>query len=750
MTTGGRVDIGTRHASAFQTQNAKDFKAFLEEQAKAQRGGNLPGNAAPLMVGPGDGSGNPPAKDGAAGTPETPPAKQDTPMAGTHPKTPAPPAKPPAPTTFAAMDDAGKTLQKLGVKEADLGAFARGEKIDIVKTDAGIRTKTYLQFKDGKLTFGVTSIINPDAGKPSLATARVFNSFAKQTDALARELGAKTLRLEGKLAVPDVQQFLEGQGFKVDPADPTVHVRETKLGGGGTPPKGGTPPTGTPPSGGTPPAGGTPPTGGTPSTGGTPPTGGTGASGTQGTFRHVFNPRDPDPTQHRLELKRVDGKWFEVRGKKGERLVPATGNYHYAIQDGRLFVSRYGHPEAAKGGRVAGAGDISFGKDGVVERWDNGSGSYRPAAEFAKRAGEQIGLPTDGDKFRPAGQEPGKKVQLPVIHDTPAPRGGSAQGAPPQGGAPLNGGNGGQTTPPPVSPPPAKTADVAKGRATVEHVPGATDPKTVKVKTINLADYPPDRPGKVTSFFKDRPVMSALTKQLASQGAQHLKGGMLDMVEKHFSGSLNDATAEFRANFPEVGTLMQNAGVKEKREAFYAAVRKLKMPNNAKIGAMVMIALAAPEKDRAKLIEAVERRAASMGGQPQVIKEFIRSRDAYFDAVQDVMEEVAKHWEPLPGIAADLGRRASVLQGASKDLYDAFWTIIGPASLHPITYYETFDIYTVAGTFERLGGRMQAFANEVAGRSDSYQQIFNTLNDEMMRASDELDKTRHLLGGKED
>jgi hypothetical protein len=362
-------------------------------------------------------------------------------------------------------------------------------------------------------------------------------------------------------------------------------------------------------------------------------------SQTAGTFRHVFDPRDPDPTQGRVELRNVKGKWFEVRGKKGQRLVPATGNYHYAVQNGRIYVSRYGHPEAAKGARVAFAGDIRFAQDGVIERWDNGSGSYRPAAYFAPQAANQVGLPIG--KFVPAGTVgPGKKVQLPVIQDTPTPRGGPAQGAATQGG-PLANGGAGQASPAqaastakPSSTAPVKPVNLTQGRATVEYTPGSSDPKTIKLKTIDMADYPADRNGPVTRFFKDRQVVQAVSAQAAQQGAQFVKGKMMDAVEAHFSSTLEDARAEFQAKFPDPASLVRDARIDERRQAYDAALRKLKAPSNARTFALVMTALTTPEKDIPARLAQVEKHLASIGGQPQVVRAFIQAREAYMDAMR--------------------------------------------------------------------------------------------------------------------
>lgn len=110
------------------------------------------------------------------------------------------------------------------------------------------------------------------------------------------------------------------------------------------------------------------------------------------TFGNISK-RQPEPGQGRVELSRVGGKWYEMGSGGANRL--ATGDYDYAVQDGRIYTSRYGDLEAAKGQRVTYAGGIHFRQDGVLATWDNASDSFKPAVEFAKQAG----LPMD--KFTP-------------------------------------------------------------------------------------------------------------------------------------------------------------------------------------------------------------------------------------------------------------------------------------------------------------------------------------------------------------
>jgi Domain of unknown function (DUF4157) len=113
---------------------------------------------------------------------------------------------------------------------------------------------------------------------------------------------------------------------------------------------------------------------------------------------------------HRFELREINGRWFEIEpGTTNAK--PATGEYSYVVQDGRIWASRYGHAEAAMGNRVAYAGQVNFDR-GAQGVWSNASGTYKPAGAFAGQAG-----------FRGSPQlvppHAGKKVQLPVFQPRP-------------------------------------------------------------------------------------------------------------------------------------------------------------------------------------------------------------------------------------------------------------------------------------------------------------------------------------------
>lgn len=154
-------------------------------------------------------------------------------------------------------------------------------------------------------------------------------------------------------------------------------------------------------------------------------------------------PREkPDPVgTRRVELMKRGERWYEVGGPSRSRRR-AAGSYDFVVQGDRIWAvksrSRFGHTEAAQGGRVRFAGQIRFGSSrggrGLIREWNNASGHYRPSKVFARNAG----LPMERFKAYAGVSKAGS--QLPVIQPRPGdvidpPRGsvktgGSTKGVP--------------------------------------------------------------------------------------------------------------------------------------------------------------------------------------------------------------------------------------------------------------------------------------------------------------------------------
>ena len=113
-------------------------------------------------------------------------------------------------------------------------------------------------------------------------------------------------------------------------------------------------------------------------------------------FPNLF-PEDLPRIIQRSQLVLREGKWREVRYKRSERT--ASGVYNFVTLEGQMFICR---ASARVGGRAIGHVDLAMGKDvdyagrlyfsgrtkrGILRKWTNESGHYRPTPELMSNAG---------------------------------------------------------------------------------------------------------------------------------------------------------------------------------------------------------------------------------------------------------------------------------------------------------------------------------------------------------------------------
>jgi hypothetical protein len=113
-------------------------------------------------------------------------------------------------------------------------------------------------------------------------------------------------------------------------------------------------------------------------------------------FPNLF-PEDSPRLIQRSRLVHYDGKWREVMPNKKERT--ASGVYNFVTQEGVILIRRasakvgnnlIGHIDLAMSKEVEYAGRLYFSgraNRGILRKWTNESGHYRPSPKFMSRAG---------------------------------------------------------------------------------------------------------------------------------------------------------------------------------------------------------------------------------------------------------------------------------------------------------------------------------------------------------------------------
>lgn len=309
---------------------------------------------------------------------------------------------------------------------------------------------------------------------------------------------------------------------------------------------------------------------------------------------------------------------------------------------------------------------------------------------------------------------------------------------------------------------PAKTRPVAnaeapasgrgslkRGRVTVDFDSSASK-SAIKVSKIDLSDYPPDKEGLVSRFFKNDTLQKltagvSLGRDALSMAGQAAGGWIeeaiqtiTEPIQSHFARALDEAQREFRERFPDANSLLRHWEIDRHRKAYEAAAAKLRIPDQVRLGAKVLLAFT-PDKDLDAASHEMEQRLANVGTRPEERRNHQDSGAAYEDAMINLLAEMSEYEVLLPTIDEDIAKRALVLQHAAHDLEAAFWSVIqSPAALVPVIYYESFDIYRVAGIFQRLSGNMAGFAAEINSRTAEYQRVRDSLDEQLLRVRAQL------------
>lgn len=113
-------------------------------------------------------------------------------------------------------------------------------------------------------------------------------------------------------------------------------------------------------------------------------------------FPNLF-PEDSPKIINRSKLEFCDGKWREIMPNLKSRT--ASGVYNFVTLEGIIFIRR---ASAKVGGILIGHIDLAMGKDvdyagrlyfsgrtnrGILRRWTNESGHYRPSKDASNSAG---------------------------------------------------------------------------------------------------------------------------------------------------------------------------------------------------------------------------------------------------------------------------------------------------------------------------------------------------------------------------
>jgi hypothetical protein len=268
------------------------------------------------------------------------------------------------------------------------------------------------------------------------------------------------------------------------------------------------------------------------------------------------------------------------------------------------------------------------------------------------------------------------------------------------------------STRPSTSPPIAVTGEVKTGQATIEYDFSKGKSET-KLKSINLSDYPPDKQGKITGFFRDKPVLSHFASVAASAGIQYASDKALQAIESHYSKAIQGARKEFLDKYPTRYDLLQERGIAELEEEYNAAMDKIESLGFASIQEMLI--------------------------DPKGWIRDLKGAFEYQHAMTSLQEQIYGLKEELSWMADDIQNRANVLRRMARNLEEAFiWIHSNLVGSIPIVYYQSFTLWSVMGTLRNLGDRLGNFSGDIQKRKREYGELYESLDKELDEISPTL------------
>jgi hypothetical protein len=257
---------------------------------------------------------------------------------------------------------------------------------------------------------------------------------------------------------------------------------------------------------------------------------------------------------------------------------------------------------------------------------------------------------------------------------------------------------------------------------------------------VNLAEYPEDREGEISRFFKDRPVLKKLALIGGTVAAQEISSKMLSEVFEHFNDAVARAGQAFEAKHPDPAQMRSKARIDDYQRAYEAALSSANLATNLKVAEAVILAFT-PDRDidrtKAYLDAQIANVASAADGR---LIGFAQAAGEYSDAMVSLYKQIVAAALGLPDIAADIEKRGQVVFDAGIELDKTFWRVLPAVGAFPLAYYEWLNVKNVANSFEQLGESVLRFGGQISARYRDYEAALKRLDDELMKVSERVAK----------
>ncbi|MGY1690595.1 eCIS core domain-containing protein [Geodermatophilus sp. SYSU D01105] len=206
-------------------------------------------------------------------------------------------------------------------------------------------------------------------------------------------------------------------------------------------------------------------------------------------------------------------------------------------------------------------------------------------------------------------------------------------------------------------------------------------------------------------------------------------------VESRLRSAVFDAEQEFLATHPDPATLASKTDVDRLRAVYEAEWRRL---GAHRVRAMLLaVSLAVVPEDRRgpDWHAAMQQLSRGAVAPPQDLASFRAAAEAYESRAIDVLQEIAPHPLGLPQLAAEIDRRAQMLETVADDLEKTFWEAV---RRFPLASTALLELHSISQFVGELAGRMRGFAQTVRGRYQAYVDLDEKLSAQLQRVGEHI------------
>jgi hypothetical protein len=287
---------------------------------------------------------------------------------------------------------------------------------------------------------------------------------------------------------------------------------------------------------------------------------------------------------------------------------------------------------------------------------------------------------------------------------------------------------------------------VKRGRVSVEVDVTGSRPRA-RVTAIDTTRVPKDEAPQLSRTPKGAALATAISAGAMGRTLLDLYASASDEatrkkiekvthpVQSWLRSKIFDAEKEFLATHPDPATLASKIDADRLGAIYEAEWRRLGAHRARAMLAAVALALVPEDERGPDWYAALEKVRTGAVAPPQDVMSFLAAAEAYESRAIDVLQEIAPHPLGLPQLAAEIARRAEMLDTIAAELEQTFWEA---ARVFPLASSALLDLYFESAFVAELAGRMRGFAGTVRGRYQAYVDLDEKLSAKLRQVGEHI------------